>query len=72
MMHSIARFANLEVLLCALLIYIAEAYLLFTIELQSGFYCLCAYVPMLVGSLITTTYAVRTAAAREVAGEKEL
>lgn len=58
-MHALSRFGNLEVLLAAVVIYLCEMRELILVRLEPGFYCLCAYVPALVGSLVCTTHAVR-------------
>ena len=65
LMHVLARFSNLEVFLLAFLIYLSEQEHMVLVQVRSAFYCLLAYVPALVGSLVCTTKAVRSA---EVAG----
>ena len=69
-MHGLARFGNLEVVLSAMALYLAEMYELITLELHAGFVCLVLYVPLLIGSLVCTTHAVRAAEAYEAAGTK--
>ena len=71
LMHMLARFGNLEVLLLAVLLYYAEMGEMIIIEVHEAVWSLVAFVPVLYGSLVCTTYAVRAAKAHQSsAGEK--
>lgn len=64
LMHGLTRFSNLEVFLLALLVYLAEMDHFILLRTHEAFYCLCAYVPVLVASLVCTSQAVRQAEGR--------
>jgi len=71
-MHGLARFANLEVLLFAILIYLSEQGQLIQIQLGAAWPCLVVYVFALIGSLVCTTRAVRNTERREAEPSKVL
>ena len=72
LMHALARFSGLEVVLLAMLLYLSQMDRLITLNLGRAFWALLAYAPALLGSLVCTTRAVRVVEAKQRGGTKEL